>query len=124
MPIRTTILAATLGALLAMPAIAADRHGSWSGKAGHTARGSVSVVENGGSHSIILSGDWSVNRAPDPYIAFGSANTYAASTAFKRIRASGGQSVKVPSSIDPDDYSHAWVWCRRFNVPLAVARLR
>lgn len=122
---RTTLQLAgmMLGLLAATSALAEERTGSWQGASGHTATGTVSIVEEGGTFTITLSDDWSVDRAPDPHIAFGTRNAFAEGTDFQLIDASGGQTITVPEGIDPSEFEAAWVWCKRFGVPLASAPL-
>ena len=124
---RTLIRAGALGlaalALGAPPAAAQTRSGAVRGRAGHTARGSVTLRKSGDRWTVSFSRDFRVDRAPDPVVAFGSASTYRASTVFSAMKARGAQSFRVPANLDPNRYSHVWVWCRLFNVPLAVASL-
>ena len=117
-------LAAAIAAIaLAFPALADDRTGTWTGASGHTATGSVEIVEENGTYTVVFSDDWSVDRAPDPHIAFGSAEAFAEGTDWMLIEASGGQRITVPEGIDPTQFEAAWVWCKRFGVPLASASL-
>ena len=123
---RTALLAASAGGVAIAgiaPAVAQTRSGRLRGRAGHTATGSVTLKRSGGAWTVSFSGDFKVDRAPDPVVAFGSPSRYAASTVFSAMKASGAQSFRVPGKIDPARYSAVWVWCRRFNVPLAVASL-
>ena len=127
--LRRPVLAIFAGVALALaslvaPALAQERGGTWQGTAGHTATGTVSIVEEGGAYTVVFSDDWSIDNAPDPYIAFGSADAFADGTDFALVEKSGGQSFAVPEGIDPAQFEAAWVWCKRFGVPLAVATLK
>ena len=127
--LRTPVLAMLAGVLLAIvtlavPALAAERGGTWKGTSGHTTTGTVSIVEEGGTYTVVFSDDWSIDNAPDPYISFGTADAFAEGTDFALIETSGGQSFTVPEGIDPTQFEAAWVWCKRFGVPLAVATLK
>ena len=128
-----TRLAAPLGAFalasalfvpaLIAPALAQERTGTWQGEAGHVATGSVSITERDGSYTVTFSDDWSIDNAPDPYISFGTESAFTEGTDFALVETSGGQSFVVPEGIDPAAFSTAWVWCKRFGVPLASAPL-
>ena len=118
--ISVAISTAVFGSL---PALAQERTGTWVGASGHSATGTVSIVEDGGTYRVVFSDDWSVDRAPDPHIAFGSASAFEKGTDWALIEASGAQSVAVPEGIDPSRFEAAWVWCKRFGVPLASASL-
>lgn len=110
-----------------LPSNAQDvqRSGTFVGASGHTASGSVSIVQNGDSFSVVFADDYSLDSAPDPYVSFGSTDAFADGTDFALMSAlNGGQSYDVPASIDPTQYEAVWVWCRQFGVPLAVAELQ
>ena len=124
--LRTALLGTAALATLAggaLPAAAQTRSGRLSGRAGHKASGSVTLKKSGGGWTVSFSGNFAVDKAPDPVVAFGSGSRYAKSTVFSAMRASGAQSFRVPGNIDPTKYSAVWVWCRRFNSPIAVASL-
>jgi hypothetical protein len=36
---------------------------------------------------------------------------------------SGAQAYKVPEGIDPDAFDEVSIWCRKYSVPLGVAKL-
>ena len=125
--LRTVVLGSAAGAtamgLGTLPAAAQTRKGSVKGRGGHTASGTVTLKKSGSGWTVSFSSGFKVDRAPDPVVAFGSGSTYSKSTVFSAMKASGAQSFKVPANIDPSNYSAVWVWCRRFNQPLAVASL-
>lgn len=99
----------------------AARSGMFRGAGGHEASGSVRV-ENG---HVVFGDDFRLDRAPDPYVAFGSAGSFTPGTDFAVLRSRrGAQSYPIPASIDPNGHAAVWLWCRRFSTPLGVARLR
>ena len=110
----------------ALPAASQDaqRSGTFTGASGHTASGSVSIVQDGDGYSVVFADDYSLDSAPDPYVSVGSANAFAEGTDFALMSSlNGQQSYDVPANIDPTQYEAVWVWCRQFGVPLAVAEL-
>jgi len=98
--------------------------GTLAGRSGHTASGAVSLVKVGSRHEIRLGADFSLDRAPGPWIAFGNNGRYDRATLFSRLKTlKGAQTYKVPGRIDVSKYSEFYLWCRPFNVPLGVAKL-
>lgn len=125
-PTRRGMLGLAGGAVLLTTGrgLAQARSGALKGVAGHDATGSVTLRKRGAAWSVEFSGDYSVTRAPDPYVGFGSPGRYARRTQFAKMRAtSGAQSYRVPAGIDPTKHGAVWVWCKRFDVPIAVAAL-
>ena len=124
-PTRRAMLALAGAVLLGPgPANARERSAALRGVASHDATGTVAVRRRGAGWVVEFSGDYSVTRAPDPYVGFGSADRYARRTQFAKMRSTkGAQSYRVPAGIDPTAHGAVWVWCRRFDVPIAVAVL-
>lgn len=104
----------------------ADGSGQFSGASGHDARGAVTVTKNGdGSATVTFAGNFWFDGAPDPFVGFGNSGKYTKGTDVSVLRAnSGAQSYTVPASINVSDYNELYIWCKRFAVPLAVARLQ
>ena len=129
MPVhRPLALAAPILATLltAAPAAAqeAARSGTFMEAGGHDASGGVEIVEEGGAYTVVLAEDFRMDRAPDPYLAFGSADAFAEGTDFAVVESRrGGQSYAVPGGIDPTEHEAVWLWCREVGVPLGVALL-
>ena len=92
--VRTAIT--TLAIAMAIPALAQERTGTWQGASGHTAMGTVAITEANGTYTITFSDDWSVDRAPDPHIAFGTESAFTEGTDFQLIEAQGAQTITVP----------------------------
>ncbi|EAU43191.1 twin-arginine translocation pathway signal sequence domain protein, putative [Fulvimarina pelagi HTCC2506] len=121
----TVAVAAFAAAFFATSAFAESASGRFTGAGGHVASGTVTVVTENGRTRVVFGNDFSLDSAPDAYVAFGSARSYAEGTAFAELKSlSGGQTYSAPASIDGSDYDAVWLWCRRFSVPLGVARLR
>ena len=125
---RVPALAASAFAVLIAlaPASAQDvaRSGTFADAGGHAAAGGVELVEEGGAYTVVLGPDFSMDDAPDAYLAFGSADAWAEGTDFAMLEGAGGaQSYAVPDGIDPSAYDAVWLWCREFAVPLGVATL-
>lgn len=94
------------------------------GVGGHTSSGEISIVKGGGGYKVMFGPNFSLDSAPDPKIAFGN-NGYVKGTIFAKLgKLNGAQSYPVPSTVDLTQYNEIWLWCEKFNVPLAVAKLK
>lgn len=97
------------------------RSGGFIGQSRHETSGTVSVAPG----ALTLHRNFRFDGAPDPKLAFGDGNRVDRSTIFSPLRSnSGAQNYRVPRGINVARYSHVWLWCERFGVPLGVARLR
>lgn len=98
--------------------------GQFGGQSGHTVSGEVRIVKTADGHEIRFGKDFSFDDAPDPKIAFGK-DGYDAKTLLSELKSKkGAQTYQVPAKIDPKQYNEVWVWCEKFNVPLAVAKIK
>ena len=98
--------------------------GTFEDVGGHGASGGVRVVREGSGFRVEMADDFRLDRAPDPYVAFGSAEAYAPGTDFAVLESRrGAQGYAVPEGLDPTEHGAVWLWCREFAVPLGVARL-
>lgn len=74
-------------------------------------------------NTVTLLDDFSFAGAPDPKVALGK-DGYDPKTLMGLLKSlDGTSSYEIPAGINPDDYNEVWIWCERFNVPLAVAKL-
>jgi hypothetical protein len=125
-PMKTS-MAIMMAALIALPtsgANAGEGSGSFTGVNGHKAGGVVEVVQTADGWELRLQSDFTFDGAPDPWVGFGAAGKFTPSTDFYRLRSNtGGQTYKVPADIDPTAYDEVYIWCRRYSVPLGVAKL-
>ena len=68
----TVIIVALVALFFAHPVAAAPLGvGMFSGESSHKTSGSVTVTKQNGQHVIELGGDFSLDGAPDPYVALG-----------------------------------------------------
>jgi hypothetical protein len=97
--------------------------GNFKGAGGHRASGAVSIVADGGGRRIVIGEDFRLRDAPDPKLAFGK-DGYRRGTIFAALeKLDGAQSYVLPADVDLSAYNEIWLWCERFDVPLAVAPL-
>lgn len=99
--------------------------GTFSGKSGHKTSGSVSIVKTARGIELRLGSNFALDGAPGPYLGFGNNGKYDATTEFSKLGSNkGAQVYKVPGKINAASYREVYVWCRPFNVPLGVAKLK
>ena len=99
------------------------RAGTFKGVSNYRAQGEIQIVKAGGVTKIILPQNFSVSGVPDPKLGFGN-NGYKAGTLFAKLsRNSGTQEYLVPANVDLSKFNEVWIWCERFSVAIAVARL-
>lgn len=120
--IRTALVTASL--LLAAPAFAGEGSGTFSGLSNHETRGGVDVVKTGAGWEIHLKDSFWFDGAPDPRVGFGRDGAFVDPTDFEPLRKDAGAQVyKVPAGINPEEFNEVYIWCRRFSVPLGVAKI-
>jgi len=127
-----TLAAASTVAFGASPALAgADvRKGTFSGRKGYQASGTVKVKKKDGKTKVVLSDNFVFDptnkNPPDIKIGFGNGEKYASGSKIheKLTNKKGAATFTVPSGIDTDKYSELYVYCEKFSVILAVAPLK
>jgi len=117
----TAGLAAATVSAGSLPALAGSgaRSGSFSGRSNHVTTGKTELSSN----NVVLQSNFSLDGAPDPRVGLGKNGKYDPKTdlgALKKLK--GKQSYKI-GGIDTSKYNEVYIWCRKFNVPLGVAKL-
>lgn len=124
-----TALAIAIAGFISLSGTAADARqiatGKFVGASDHITTGSVQIVKNDdGSHTVILSENFSLDGAPDPRVGFGKDGNFDVATDSGLLGSlNGEQSFTVPAGVDPAAYNEVYIWCLKFNVPLGVAAL-
>jgi len=118
----TAGLATTTLASASLPAFAGSskRSGNFSGRSNHVTTGKTELSGN----SVVLQSNFSLDGAPDPRVGLGKNGKYdpkADLGALKKL--TGKQSYRLGNGIKASDYNEVYIWCRKFNVPLGVAKL-
>lgn len=110
--------------------------GTFEGKAGHTVRGQVSLVEDAQGYLLRFEA-YEQTQGPDVYIYLTQTtdpDTSAAIGSGYKVRIDGGagdgESTKVgtfeqrlPDGLDPQAFRGVAVWCDRFSTPFGAATL-
>lgn len=124
-----TLAAVSSAGLGVMPAFAAEtRKGSLSGRQGYKVSGTVKVKKDGGKTTVVLADDYKFDpgkNPPDIKIGFGNGEKYSKGSKIhnKLTVKKGAASFTVPAGIDTDKYKELYIYCEKFSVILAVAKL-
>lgn len=107
-----------------VPASHAAEPGVFQGAGGHKASGHVEIVKDAGTAKVVLKDDFTLQDAPAPRLAFGK-DGYKRGTIFATLAAfKGAQEYTVPAGTNLSQYNEVWIWCEKFDVPLASAKLK
>ncbi len=91
----------------------------------HQASGTARLIQANGKTYVRFEDDFKTTNGPDLFVYLGKDNKYDANANLGKLKGNeGSQNYEIPSSINPEDYSEVWVWCRAFSVPFGKAVLR
>lgn len=109
----------------AAQAAKAGSKGSFVGKSGHRTSGGVTIQKSGNRYVVKLAGNFSLDGAPDPWVGLGSNGKYSSKGAVAVLKKNtGAQTYTVPASVDVSKFNEVYIWCKKFAVPLGVAKLK
>ncbi|MDX1710011.1 MAG: DM13 domain-containing protein [Rhodovibrionaceae bacterium] len=118
------IAAIAAAVFLALAASAHAGEGSFVGASGHETSGTVSVQEDGGMIVIELHDSFSLDGAPDPYVALGTGSKPIEGGLIEKLRENtGGQRYSAEATDALKNADEVVIWCKRFSVPLGVAKI-
>ncbi len=121
--LRAPALAAALLIATAVPSMAAG--GTFKGASGHKTSGSVTVTQRGGKMVIRLGSNFSLDGAPDPYVTLGNGSRpVKGGTAGILAKNKGSGTYSVRATAATKAAKQVVIWCRKYSVPLGVARLK
>ena len=100
------------------------KSGAFRGAGGHKSSGGVSIVKAGNVTKVVFSGNFRLDGAPDARVAFGNGRYVRGTIIAKLRKLKGAQEYVVPAGFELSKYNQVWLWCKKFNVPLAVARVK
>lgn len=95
----------------------------------HSASGTATIYEQGGSHVLRFEDDTDIQNGPDLFVWVLEADSYDGGDPGEfidlgKIKGNvGGQNYELPSEFDPDVHQFVLIWCKRFSVPFAAAPL-
>lgn len=120
---RSAVLAVALLAIATTPSLAAS--GTFKGASSHKTSGSVTVTEKGGKLVIRLGSNFSLDGAPDPYVSLGNGSRpVKGGTAGILAKNKGAGTYSVPATAATKAAREVVIWCKKYAVPLGVARLK
>lgn len=121
-----TAMAAVIALSSSIALAGSNPSGTFKGASDHVTTGGVSIIKTSqGGHVVILDTDFSLDGAPDPRVGLGKGGKYdAAADLGKLVKINGLQAYVIPARVNVANYDEVYIWCRKFSVPLGVARLK
>ncbi len=106
-------------------AMSKSLHGSFTGVGNHKVSGGFEVVTEQGKQVLRFTQDFSLSRAPDPYVVLSrTVGIDQQSLYVGRVKSfSGVSTFAIPAGTDLASFSHVVIWCKKFKVGLADAPL-
>lgn len=123
---KSMAISAALAALISVAPAAAEPlgWGEFSGASSHQTSGSVTVTKQGGQYVIVLGGDFSLDGAPDPYVALGAGNKPVAGGLGAALASNQGVGrYVIDAGPALNSANQVIIWCRKYAVPLGVAAI-
>lgn len=91
----------------------------------HQASGTARIIRTDGKTYVRFEDDFKVTNGPDLFVYLGNGDKYDANANLGALRGNeGSQNYEIPESLNGDNYSEVWVWCRAFSVPFGKAVLK
>ena len=123
---RFMAIAIALAAVFfAQPVAAAPLgEGMFSGASSHKTSGSVTVTKQGGQYVVELGDDFSLDGAPDHYVALGKGKKPVAGGLGAELASNTGeQRYVIDAGPAVDGATQVIIWCKKYAVPLGVATI-
>lgn len=90
----------------------------------HSSSGQVEIVKVGEVLKVVFKDDFKLKEASAPRLAWGK-NGYAKGTIFGKLdKFSGAQDYTIPAGTEHAQFNEFWLWCEKYDVGLAVAKLQ
>ena len=98
--------------------------GEFSGRSDHVTKGKVDIIKTVNGYQLILGTDFFLDKAPDPIVALGNGDKFVLENKISGLKNKRGEQVyNLPASLIPAQFSQAYIWCERFDLPLGIADL-
>ena len=99
--------------------------GNFAGVSGHKTTGTVTVSKSGGKITVTLGESFSFDGAPDPYVALGKGIQPVPGGLLQILKNNtGSQTYSISAkSLDLEQVNSVVIWCKKYAVPLGVAKL-
>ena len=99
--------------------------GSFPGSSQYNISGNVKVTKSGDKITITLGKGYKMGAAPDPYVSLGKGSQPVSGGIIRLLTKQGGQSITFSAkNIDLAKVDSVIIWCKRYSVPLAVAKIK
>ena len=100
--------------------------GDFSGVSGHKTTGKVTVSKSNGEITVTLGESFSFDGAPDPYVALGNGINLVSGGLLRILKNNTGRQTYSIStkSIDLAQVNSVVIWCKKYAVPLGVAKIK
>jgi len=120
--------AIALALILSTGAAFAESFGSghFTGASSHKTSGKVSVSKSNGKIIIKLDKSFFLDGAPDPYVALGHGSKPVSGGLLRILKSNtGGQTYMASTKgIDLASVNSVVIWCKKYSVPLGVAKIK
>lgn len=126
LPVATTSFAPIVSSeVVATPSVETIAQGTFTGfDSLHRASGNARLIRTNGKAYIRFEEDFTVTNGPDLFVHLGKNGKYDAEVNLGKLKGNeGSQNYEIPATINLDEYSEVWVWCRAFSVPFGKAVL-
>jgi len=98
--------------------------GQFSGASSHTTSGMVSVTKQGAQYVIELGGDFSLDGAPDPYVALGKGKKPVEGGLGAELESNTGAArYVIDATPATSGATQVIIWCKKYSVPLGIATI-
>jgi len=99
--------------------------GSFPSSSKYNISGDVKVTKSGDKITITLGKGYKMGAAPDPYVSLGKGSQPVTGGIIKLLTKQGGQSITFSAKkVDLSKVDSVIIWCKRYSVPLAVAKIK
>jgi len=96
----------------------------FAGGNGHTVTGGYDLVMKDGKQWLTLREDFSLDKAPDPYVVL-SGDAMGRSPGALNLgplhKLKGSSTFAIPAGVDLTQFSKVVIWCKKFDVTLGAA---
>jgi hypothetical protein len=101
-------------------------HGPFVGKNGHETSGSYEIVMADGKQWVKLGQDFSLDKAPDPYVVISPSDKGGDKQALNLgvLRSlKGTQAYEIPAGTDLGRFKNVIIYCKKYNATLGISTL-
>ena len=122
---KSMVLIAAFAALVFTTPAAAEPLGAgmFTGASSHKTTGSVTVTREGSQYVIELGADFFHDGAPDPYVSLGTGKKPLPGGVIAVLGANTGAQRYATDAAGLEGAGEVIIWCKKYAVPLGVAKI-